>query len=278
MTHWDEIRCREGHTEHATRPVVVDLSQPHGYHDLPLVPERFHRRFTMHIYDWRQYRKAKRYCPGHDAVSETIDQHGIWEPAETILTLAACAGADPNGWVYDYGAQIGWFSALAASSEHANVVAYDADKQNLRLVLDTERVNKWRWIHVHNERIGPDSEPISALLRVTLLKIDVEGAERDVLRVRWPQITAGLVDHLLVEISPVFADYYPDLVCDLLDVGYRCWQVPEKNKHQRPVLDDIEHDLIPWRLDTLPRGDLRAWIAAQHQFNAWFALPEARFG
>lgn len=289
MTLWDEIRCRMGHDTHATRPVIVDLGEPHGYADQPLIPERFARRFTMHVYDWRQYRHASRYCPGHDAVSETIDQLGIWEPAETILTLAALTGSPrrPREYVADFGAQIGWFSMLAASCDFM-VMAYDADEENLATIEKSARGNGhdqygepgWydRIVPLH-QRVDAQSptRPLTGEC-FRLVKIDLEGAERDAVRVLWPFIEAHQVDHLCIEVSPVFADYYPDLVGDLLALGYRCWQVPEKNRQQRPVLDDIEHDLIPWRLDTLPRDELRAWIAGQHQFNAWFALPEARFG
>ena len=56
-----------------------------------------------------------------------------------------------------------------------------------------------------------------------LVKMDIEGAEEHALRVVWPLVKAGLVDHLLIELSPVFNDSYPALVDMIRGEGYRAW-------------------------------------------------------
>lgn len=272
MTVWSEITCQRGHTEHTTRKITVDLAAPHRYGDYPQVPTRLQRAFTMHIYDPDLYPvDGGPYCPAHDAVSETIDSHGIWEPRETILTLHVCESARADQAMLDFGAQLGWFSLLAASCG-LRVRAIDADTENLEAAWASAQANGWgAYVATWHMRVAPDTEPVDPdfLGPLRLVKIDVEGAERDAVRILWPSIEAGLVDHLLIEISPCFADYYPDLVCDLIDADYEAYLLPPK---QSPPLslDDPEHDLAPFRLDTLMRSTLRELVASWRQEDCWF--------
>lgn len=268
MTVWPEIACTRGHTSHATRTVQVTLDGPTPYHDYAPIPHRLARSFEMTIYDPDVHPvDGLSYCPAADAVSETIVSHGVWEPRETVLALTVCDSAAPNQIMVDFGCQIGWFSLLAASCG-VDVLAYDADMENLRVLMATQRAGDWpatiRGCHL---RVGPGTEPFPADHPIRLAKIDVEGAEDEVVRVLWPSIEAGLVDHMLIEVSPVFADYYGDLVCQIIDAGYDAYALPPK--FQPPVtLDDPERDLALFRLSGL--GDLRGLVNSWHQENFWF--------
>lgn len=274
MSAWSEITCQRGHTEHTTRKITVDLAAPHRYGDYPQVPTRLQRAFDMHIYDPDLYPvDGGPYCPAHDAVSETIISHHIWEPRETILTLRVCSTATTeNAMVLDYGAQLGWFTWLALASG-CFVIPFDADAENIRAMKATARANEWQILPIH-ARIDKRAPSYDGLSRVRLVKIDVEGAEGAVVRSLAHHIERGWIDHLLIEISPCFADYYPDLVCNLIDAGYEAYLLPPK---QSPPLslDDPEHDLAPFRFDTLTRPTLRALVAAWHQENCWFKHRDA---
>jgi hypothetical protein len=279
MSTWDEIACQRGHTTHATRQVTVDLSQPHGYGDYPQVPARLARAFEMFVYPPDVYGvDGGPYCPAFDAVSETIISHGIWEPRETILTLTVCESAiEEHSFLLDFGAQLGWFSLLAASCG-VHALAFDADAVNVETLKRSAALNPWgeHIVCPPAERIGPESPQFvpGAPGPIRLAKIDVEGAEDHVIRSLWPSIEAGNVDHLLIEISPVFADYYPDLVASLIDAGYEAYLLPPK---QSPplLLDDPEHDLAPFRLDTMRAHRLRQTVSEWHQEDVWMKRRDA---
>lgn len=266
MTEWPEIQCQRGHVrgEHRTRRVTVDLGRPHGYGDLPAVPERLARRFDMLVWDPDLYPvdSVPAYCPAHDAVSATIVSEGIWEPAETILTLMVCeSGAE--GCVVDVGAQIGWFSVLAASCGRC-VVAVEADPDNasvLRANLDAHHDGS-TCMTVLEERIGADSGHLRWSERIRLAKIDVEGAEAAAVEWLWPVIAAGALEHLAIEMSPCFAPGYPELAERLASAGMVAYRLPEK---ARPPtrLEDPERDLE--RL-----SDPAAHVATIRQENLWW--------
>ena len=74
------------------------------------------------------------------------------------------------------------------------------------------------------------------------MKADVEGAENHVVRVFRPLIDARLIEAMLLEVSPVFADHYPDTLRVILDAGYRMWLVPEKGTD----LDAFGADPLGW--------------------------------
>ena len=66
-------------------------------------------------------------------VSGDLARHGIWEPFETNVFGRLCLPAD---MVLDLGANIGWYSMLAARSVGAQgrVIAFEPDRANARLL------------------------------------------------------------------------------------------------------------------------------------------------
>lgn len=274
MRAWAEIACQQGHETHAVKLVDVSVGGPTPYHDYPLIPERFARRFKMYVYDWARYRDGVGYCPAHDAVSETIDTIGVWEPAETTLVLAACSAPKPLRFFVDFGSQLGWFSLLAASCG-LDVVCYEADPANIEVMLASFAANGWPPPQVIPGRVGPETAVIDMLdlEGIAVAKIDLEGAEPDAVRVIWPLIDAGKVDNLLVEVSPVFHDGYPDLVAHLVEAGYSVHPLPEK----RPIPErfDVFPDDLGLDFGALGAGGLRNEVASWDQKNVWFTRDEA---
>lgn len=271
MSVWPEIACQRGHGAHATRTIPIELGGPTPYHDLAPIPRRFRRMFHMLVWDPAHYPvDGGPYCPAHDAVSETIVGLRVWEPRETTLTLQACSSAGPEQVMVDFGSQVGWFSLLAASCGMA-VHAFDADAADVEILRTSAAINDWgERVLVDQYRVGPESEPWEPQ-PIRFAKIDIEGAEDQAVRVLWPSIEAGLVDHMLIEVSPVFADYYPDLVADLLDAGYTGYLLPPKS--QPPArLDVFPDDLEAGRLD---RATVRETVAAWSQENIWVARDGA---
>ena len=292
--------CERGHDlPHKTRSVRVELGGPTGYHDHPPIPDRLARTFDIEVWDTDIYPVDDGpYCPAHDAVSQTIVAQGVWEPVGTIMALHVCSG-DAPGIMVDFGAQIGWYSTLALMCGRT-VQAIESDAENCRLLndhnvgrfkvaqipdefsdrhasvainymtVDESRVEILRALFepIEDEGIVPGSQ------RIRFAKIDIEGAERWAVAGLWPMIESGQVDHLLVEVTPIFADYYPDLVADLVDAGYEAYLLPAKRTPPWP-LDDPAVDLAPLRFGLGPRSGLREFVASWRQEDVWFKREDA---
>jgi hypothetical protein len=274
MTTWPTIACTFGHEQHGTLSIPVrigDPAHPHGFHDLPEVAPRFARNWIASIYDWRRYRRLEGgYCPGRDAVSETIDLLGIWEPVETALVLDALAAPPGEKIVVDVGSQIGWYTALAASSGY-RCLAIEADPENGHLEALTGYRNGWSdLVAARQERVGPDSTPLPAR-PIRLAKIDVEGAEDSAVAMLAPSLDAGLVDHLLIECSPTFADYYPALLAGLIDRGFAAFTLPDKQTPP-PTFANPLAEIARYRIDELPNLD--DLVASWHQENVWLTRKD----
>lgn len=258
MTAWThEIACQRGHDSHSSVRVDVSLDGPTAYFDYPPIPHYLARNLTMQVWDPAVYPvDGGPYCPAHDAVSETIVSHRVWEPRETCLTLDVCQSAThPVGGralFMDFGSQLGWFSSLAASCG-LNVHAWEADEDNARMTWDNAVANE----EAPNQdvtvsmgvtaRIGPDT-PVQPPSPVRMVKADVEGAEADVVRILQPSLAAGLVDYLLLEISPIFHDGYPQLVVDLCELGYVAHCLPPKSQPPATFTHPLA-DIRAYRLD-----------------------------
>lgn len=269
MTQWADIDCQRGHETHDSVPVAVGLGVvEHGYHDYPQVPQRLARNFVMEVWPPEKYPvDGGPYCPAHDAVSATILSHHIWEPRETILTLSVLSSPEP-GLVYDIGAQLGWFSLLAASCGR-HVIAFDAEAENLRLLASSAEANGWEdSIELVHVRIGAQAPVPENDGRIRLAKLDIEGAEEAAVDGLWPAIEEGRLDFMMMEVSPCFHEGYPELVQRVVGAGYRAYALPPKRQPPWP-LDDPEHDMEAGRLDTLT--GMRDLIAGWHQEDVWFA-------
>lgn len=260
MSVWPEIACQRGHDTHASKLAEVGLGGQSGYHDYPPIPARLARSFEMLVFEWRNYGDGP-YCPAHDAVSETIDLLGIWEPPETIMALTVLESAPPGSVFLDLGAQIGWFSLLAASAG-MEAIAVDADPEPLHLLAESAKRNRWDGlVHPWQMRINAET-PVLPAAPYRLVKLDLEGAEFDGIRILRPSLTAGLVDAVLMECSPVFSPGYPALVRSVIDLGYEAFLLPAKAIPPHP-LEDPERDLMPL-------VDVAETVASWHQESVWF--------
>ncbi len=188
--------CQAGHKTHD--PKVVDTA---------LGP------FT--IFDWQKYAgQAGLYCPGQDDVSMTLDLYGTWEG--TDWHRAQQYVGNREGWALDFGSHIGWYAIMFALAG-LDVLAVDADPVNCELLQINAR-NYGVSIDVRQTWVA-DMDVLPPRDTV-LIKSDVEGAELDVVRI-CEKIILDSHPTLLLECSPEFATYYPRMIDDLLDLGYR---------------------------------------------------------
>lgn len=264
MTGWDEIKCLRDCDRHYSRQVEVKLAGKTGYQDLTPIP--FELGFPFLVWDTDEHPvDGGLYCPARDAVSETILSHGVWEPRET--TVAAHWFAQGKPFV-DMGAQLGWFSIVAAL-HGCEVHAVEADQDNLTLLEGTFDLNDVSdLLTVHADRVGPGFDELPEM-EVGFVKIDLEGAEDQAVRVLWPSIRAGLVDAILMEVSPVFDDYYPGLVNKLINQGYEAYMMPPKRRPPH-VIDGSPESLSRWKFSHLPPDRVAELVESWHQEDVLF--------
>lgn len=215
-----ENHCDAGHDSHDTIQIQIDLSE----HTVPDVPVST-GRMLMNLYDWATYHGIPCYCPANDEVSFSIATQGIWEGFETCLALDILR---QPGLVLDFGANLGWYSTLAALAD-CEVLAVEADEENVEVLVENARLNNVEdRIVTCRGWIGADTPAVSAGPRIRFLKSDVEGAENHVMRVCEPLFAAGLVDYALLEVSPIFGDHYPAIIAEANSFGYDSFLVPDK--------------------------------------------------
>lgn len=263
MTHWDEIACQRGHTTHRHQFVEVELGGPTPYADYPPIPDSL--TLSMRLAVWVKEPSDGPYCPANDAVSETITQLGVWEVPETIALMDAFRRT-PGGIFVDIGAQIGWYSTIATLMG-LGVIAYEADPENARLLeLNLENhVGMLGAYTIVPERVDSTTTPLGvAFPHRYVVKIDIEGAEEDGVKVLRRAIDEDVVDFLLVEISPVFHDRYPQLVVDLME-HFEARLLPEKCPNPAPFESIADLDRLEGS-----EGDIREEVASWHQRDVVF--------
>jgi len=215
-----------GHNYHHDRPVDIRLDGPvEKIPDSPPIPKRLALHFPMLIWDWERYQHHVGYCSAHSEVSKSIGLQGMWEGYETVAVLEILKTGE--GTVIDFGAGIGWYTIIAGLTGH-HVVAFEHDPEILRLLSLNVALNQISvdiragWV----DHLTPPLEPAGP---VRLIKMDVEGAENHTTRMSIPILKH--TDYVLMEVSPVFADHYPQTVKTVCEAGFLPYLIPV----ERPV-------------------------------------------
>lgn len=264
MTDWETIACQnpEPH-EHETFMVEVDLSERHGYLNYAPIPERLWLPpFEMEIWNWEKATPASQpvegeWCPARCAISQTIAEQGIWEPPETLTLLNLFEGtrySDDEQWEFiDVGAQLGWFSILAARCGLIPV-CWEADWE----VADILRRNLERFAEfyeVREERIGRDSTGFFGLSpHPAIMKIDIEGAEPDAIKLHHASFESGRIKAVLIETTPHFGVDVHAMADQLInEYGFTARILPPKVDPYVPYdqIDDLAFTSSPKMVEEL---------------------------
>lgn len=256
MTEWESITCQnpEPH-EHRTMEIEVDLSERHGYLNFAPIPERLWvPPFKMEVWDWEAAAPASQpvegeWCPMRCAISQTIAEHGIWEPPETLALLnvfEACR-LDDGPWTFlDIGAQLGWFSMLA---QHFGLYPWciEADPEVAEILKrnlyrdDRPDVKHPDSAIVEDYRIDSETRPIDSVMR-TVVKIDIEGAEMDAIRVLRPSFESGAIRAALIETTPRFGVNVEQMALMMMVYGFNAYLLPHILDEEYQEFDNL-HDL-----------------------------------
>ncbi len=176
------------------------------------------------VYNWRQYMDLPEgWCPGRCDISRTIDLYGYWEKEETNRFFDCLSGRRPGEVVIDVGANVGWYTMLAATSGY-QVYAVEGITETLMLLHEnaerfgvSELVMPWRSHWDSTTPVMPDVD----FPDVRILKIDIEGNEPEAVRILAPLLEARRVQYAMIEVTPQFGPHYQPMVQAMFDYGYR---------------------------------------------------------
>jgi FkbM family methyltransferase len=251
--------------------------------------------------------RAPRFiCDLSDEIAREVCLTGYYEPPVTRLMQRRLHA---GGAMVDVGANWGYFSLLAAAAvgTAGHVIALEPDPRQFRALDSNIQLNGFTHVRAIREaaaatagralllgypedaanrgvsRLGqgfsdrPSFEVdcatvdrvASTLPRVDAIKIDVEGAEIDVLR----GMGDGLASH---RYRSIFLELHPEQLADrgesvdgclhlLLDAGYRGWTIDQSPRSYRRAVDpdldarEILQPLDGWRTQAWPHV---LWLAA----------------
>ncbi len=169
----------------------------------------------MTIYDWSKYTGFTGYCSGQDDISMTLDMYGRWEVEETLVARKVLELGDRNNLFIDIGSHVGWFSKLAQSVGYNRIIAYEGDLENIELFnknTNNACLVTHTWVDDNTQFFIPDD------VAIELVKIDIEGSESKAINALGEHI--GNINNILMEVSPVFNDSYPQLIGELVERGF----------------------------------------------------------
>lgn len=189
-------------------------SAGHTHHDTKSVPTS---EGDVVIFDWEKYQNFSGYCPGQDDVSKTLDMYGCWDKDQSLLLEKILSGNGKDGVFIDVGAHVGYFSRLALRKGYV-VHSYEGEDDLVRLLKQNVQ-----GAIVHQVWFDENMEPMKGpkLIKVKVMKIDIEGNERFAINHFRENIEAGNVENILMEVSPCFNDSYPQLIKELATLGYK---------------------------------------------------------
>lgn len=191
-----EDRCEFGHQRHERLNFVAEI--PGTRHFLNLTAMNWFHHSTP----------DPGYCTGRCEVSKGLQHALCWERNESILVLDALMHKREGDVVVDCGSHLGWYTLLAMYMGY-DVLAIDADPEHLEVLKanvianfpNQDRVKRpvlcRGWIDENS--LSADADPD---VRIRLLKLDIEGQELAGLRVFEDCFEQGLVDNVLLEVTP----------------------------------------------------------------------------
>ncbi len=179
------------------------------------------------------------YCPATSVVSAQLAASGEWEPEQTAALLPFIDG---DTWFIDFGANVGWYSCLAAA-RGARVLAFEGNRFSHRLLEGNllRATDNWRSVVAYWTWIDEDSPMWFGYPdKRWVVKSDLEGFDEHAIRTCWKHFESHQVDAALIEMSPVFRPGYPELAQRLVDVGY----TPTCVKPYGPIRPDEAADWV----------------------------------
>lgn len=246
---------------------------PHAPLRRPIARELVDRRLKERPHEFRTRTRTGLRFDGTtaDLIDRYLYEFGLWEPN---LTRFVCGRLHPGDVFLDVGANIGYFTLLAANLVGAGgtVIAVEADPDTINRLRHHIQLNGARNVELHQvaaartrgvltlhrvdaqnrgatttvaptqaaaSSVDVDARPLADLLtadqlsRLRLIKMDIEGAERDAVIGLLPVINLMPVNvELVVELTPGGS---PDAARDVIRLmGDRGFHAYELGNSYRP--------------------------------------------
>ncbi len=164
----------------------------------------------------------------NDLISHILRRDHSWEPYQTEITIELLKKLSNKKFI-DIGAHIGYYSLIAASygwfveSYESNSLYYKIFDDNIICNNFTELIKSYN-IRV-DEKISHDN--ISNQKNIGIIKIDVEGAEPEIIQGLTKSLKNQDIDALIIEISPKFrnVEILIQLIQNIHSYGYNYYDL-----------------------------------------------------
>lgn len=193
------MTCQLGHATHD----VVEVSTVQGRFKCFDVP-----KYASDVAGW---------CPGRYNVSDRLMVEGHWEPHDSVAIEAILRAGDRSRLVIDFGANIGWYTIMAAKLGY-DVWAIEGDLETLDVLRQNTALYRVEHLVEATHRWVSGTSLFNTPREVELVKIDLEGMDRFAVEGCWRFIDR--IANFYVEISPCWRDDYPALVDKLRGAGF----------------------------------------------------------
>ncbi len=166
--------------------------------------------------------------PENDLVSHVLRRDHCWEPYQTEVTIELLKTLQPSIFL-DIGAHIGYYSLIAAAYGWS-VESYEMNPLYFKILDDNIQDNNFKeLITSHKIRVAPE-HTIDSIIngrKIGIIKIDVEGAEPEIIQGLQKSLANQLVDSLIIEISPKFRDHETliKLIQNIQSYGYNYYDL-----------------------------------------------------
>jgi hypothetical protein len=228
-----------------------------------------------------------------DAVTETIREYGCWEPDETEIVLELLPPDEAgSGYFVDVGAQLGYYSLIAASCGY-KVLSFEYDVDVFATLIENIRMNGFQNLITPQRRYVCDTaDGVAKGVRrvsidsladafdfnsygIRLLKVDVEGFDPSVIRGAMGCFQKRSIFAAIVEISPKFEkrtpfSQYMKMAADVESLGYKVYDIGIAPKRRLSIDHDHLARLAGRELTSFDEAEVRAMIGAKEQTNFLF--------
>ncbi len=189
----------------------------HEFHESDTVNTRLG---DLEVYQWRDFPDGG-YCNYQDDVSHTLRLYGEWEKFESEMFEQLLDSSNKDSYILDVGSHIGWFSRMAENKGFKSI-GFDGSLEHRRLFMKNCPNSEFVEMIFDKNLEGKFNRDID----VAVLKIDIEGAEHYAVKYFWDMLPR--VKNILIEISPVFNDSYPETINSLINLGFKAYEIDKK--------------------------------------------------